>query len=177
MVGAFGCWVSPERQSRVSPSQIIEYRQRLDAFRLAARHGGYSPGSDTAALLVGDRRIELEWDAPHPNIRRPWFRCPQCDRRCRYVFPPEFGCISCLKLDNACRYSPTPTIYKVLRLRRQLGLEETPFAPIPKRKRHWTRYNRVREKILAAEDEMIGGLRRVNRDLLRRARLRGMILK
>jgi hypothetical protein len=63
------------------------------------------------------------------------------------------------------------------RLRRQLGLEETPFTPIPKRKRHWTRYNRIREQILAAENEMIVGLRRTNRDLLRRARLRGMIPK
>ena len=80
-----------------------------------------------------------------------------------------------LKFNLGCE--TTPAIYKVLRLRRLLGLAATPFAPIPKRKRHWTRYNRIREKILAAEDEMIVGLRRINRDLLRRARLRGMIPK
>jgi len=157
-------------------SRIVENRDRLDVVRLVSRDGGYLAGPDIGALLVGDRCIELEWDAPHPNIRRPWFRRLRCGRRCRYVFPPEFGCISCLKLDNACRYSPTPGIYRVLRLRRQ-GLEETPFAPIPKRKRHWTRYNRIREKIPTAEDELLGGLRRINRDLERRARLRGMIPK
>jgi hypothetical protein len=127
-----------------------------------------------SAIGAQDRFAAPGPDAPHPNIRRPWFRCPRCDRRCRYVFPPEFGCISCLKFDNACRHSPAPALYKVLRLRRLLGLEETSFAPIPKRKQRWVRYNRIREKVLAAE---IVGLRRVNRDLLRRARLRGMVLK
>jgi hypothetical protein len=64
-----------------------------------------------------------------------------------------------------------------MRLRRMIGIDPHPFAPIPKRKRHHTRYQRIVARILLEERALLGDLRTVTRDLERRARLRGMISK
>ena len=58
-----------------------------------------------------------------------------------------------------------------------IGIDPHPFAPIPKRKRHHTRYQRIVARILLEERALLGDLRTVTRDLERRARLRGMISK
>jgi len=52
-----------------------------------------------------------------------------------------------------------------------IGIDPHPFAPIPKRNRHHTRY------IVAQERALPGHLQTVTHDLERRARLRGMLPK
>jgi hypothetical protein len=58
-----------------------------------------------------------------------------------------------------------------------IGIDPHPFAPIPKRKRHHTRYHRIVARILLEERALLGHLQTVTHDLERRARLRGMLPK
>jgi hypothetical protein len=138
-------------------SRIVEHSPHLDVFAIAAKHGGCLTGSDKAAILVatetGERTIQIEWEEIVHGRRRPWFRCPQCLRRCRYVFPPECGCVQCLKLDNLVRHTKMPAMHKVYKLRQMLGNDDVAFTPIPRRKAHHKAYNRLRARILLAEDK------------------------
>jgi len=61
-----------------------------------------------------------------------------------------------------------------MRWRRMIGIDPHPFAAIPKRPRHHTRFHRIVAQIRAEESKLVG---QVTRDLERRARLRGMLPK
>jgi hypothetical protein len=64
-----------------------------------------------------------------------------------------------------------------MRWRRMIGIDPHPFAAIPKRPRHHTRFHRIIAQIRAEESKLVGHLSGVTRDLERRARLRGMLPK
>jgi hypothetical protein len=70
-----------------------------------------------------------------------------------------------------------PGVHRIRRWRRQLGIDPHPFAPIPERPRHHTRFHRIAARIRAEEGKLVGYLSGVNHDLERRMRLRGMIPK
>jgi hypothetical protein len=48
-----------------------------------------------------------------------------------------------------------------MRLRRMIGIDPHPFAPIPKRKHHYTRYHRIVARILLEEQALLGHLQTV----------------
>src|SRR5262249_33726435 len=45
-------------------------------------------------IEIDGTRIGIVWDEPMPGVRRPWFECGMCGRRCRYL---------CLRNKIACR--------------------------------------------------------------------------
>jgi hypothetical protein len=68
-----------------------------------------------------------------------------------------------------------PSLHRIRRLRRKIGADERPFAPLPMRPRHHVRVRRIVAEIRALERGLVDQLTGVNRDLERRARLRGML--
>lgn len=109
-------------------------------------------------------------------LGRHWFQCVGCGRRVRHIYLDEVRCRVCLRLDYCSRHlhRSTPSVHRIMRWRRQLGIDPHPFAPIAKRKRHHLRYHRIVARILIEEEVLRGYLRKVSRDLDRRARLRGL---
>ena len=104
----------------------------------------------------------------------PWFECPKCARRCRHIFLDELACRKCLRLDYASRHlhRQTPSVHQVARLRRKIGADPRPFAPLPERPRRHTRYNRIADEIRAQERGLLAHLGSVNQTLQRRIRVR-----
>jgi hypothetical protein len=119
--------------------------------------------------------VPVVWD----EHARPWFLCPACGRRCKHVYLDELACRICCRLDYACRHlhRQIPGLHRIRRLRRMIGADQRPFAPLPRRPRHHVRFHRVAAEIRALERALVGHLGGINRDLERRARLRGMIPK
>jgi hypothetical protein len=102
----------------------------------------------------------------------PWFECLRCARRCRHIFLPEIACRKCLRLDYASRHlhRQTSSVHQVARLRKKLGADPRPFAPLPERPRSYTRFHRIAAEIRALEFGLVGQLGEINRVLERRAR-------
>jgi hypothetical protein len=100
---------------------------------------------------LGGNPIPIVWDEPMPGVGRPWLECPRCGKRRRHIFLDEFACRKCLRLDYASRHlhRQTPGVHQVARLRRKIGADPRPFAPLPEH-RH-TRYNRIADEIRALE--------------------------
>ena len=121
------------------------------------------------------------WDEPMEGVGRPWFECPQCSRRCKHVYFGDevLACRTCLSLDYASRHlhRSVPGVHRVMRWRRMIGVDPHPFAAIPKRPRHHTRFHRIAARIRAEESKLVGHLSGIAHDLERRARLRGMLPK
>jgi hypothetical protein len=188
MVGCFGL-LDGWHPSHFPASHLVENRARLDAFRLnrigafvegavtELRRGdrGYRLARHTPNILVNGNPVTVLWD----EQARPWFECPACHRRCKHIYFDGLACRICCRLDYASRHlhRSVPGVHRVMRWRRQIGIDPHPFAPIPKRKHHHKHYYRTVAKILAKERALLGHLRTVTRDLERRARLRGMIPK
>jgi hypothetical protein len=105
--------------------------------------------------------------------------CPACDRRRQHLYLEELVCRRCAGLDYSSRHlhRPVPGLHRIRRLRRQIGVDQRPFAPLPKRPRHHVRFHQIAEEIRALERGLVGHLSVINQDLERRARLRGMIPK
>jgi hypothetical protein len=176
--------------TRVSGSRIVENRLRLDSFRLnrmgvfaegtvvrlaGGDHGGCQLARHTPNILVNGNPVLVTWD----EQGRPWFACGRCGRRVKHTYLDELVCRRCAGLDYASRHihRSVPGVHRVMRWRRMIGIDPHPFAPIPKRKRHHTRYHRIVAQIRAEESKLVGHLSGVTRDLERRARLRGMLPK
>jgi hypothetical protein len=60
----------------------------------------------------------------------------------------------------------------VARLRRKLGADPRPFAPLPERPRQHTRFNRIANEIRALEHGLVAHLGSINQTLQRRIRVR-----
>jgi hypothetical protein len=125
-------------------------------------------------------RVAVVWDEPMPGVGRPFWECPQCSARCRFVFirAGTIACRQCLGLDYACRHlrRQTPGVGRVERLRRRLGdCEVRPFAPLPariRRGRSRAYHDKLVARILDEETALLGHLQTVTRDLSRRIRVR-----
>ena len=188
MSGAFGLLGDPH-PSHFPLDRLVENRARLDAHKLN-RIGAFAEGTITR-LAWGEKTYHLARHAPNILINgspvlvtwdeqgRPWFECSRCSRRVRHIYLDEFVCRRCAGLDYASRHihRSVPGVHRVMRWRRMIGIDPHPFAPIPKRKRHHTRYHRIVARILLEERALLGHLQTLTHDLERRARLRGMLPK
>jgi hypothetical protein len=188
MPGAFGLY-DDQHHPRVPADRLVENRLRLDAFklnrlgafvegavtRLAWGENTYQLARHTPNILVNGNPVLVTWD----EQGRPWFACGRCGRRVKHIYLDELVCRRCAGLDYASRHihRSVPGVHRVMRWRRMIGIDPHPFAPIPKRKRHHTRYHRIVARILLEERALLGHLQTVTHDLERRARLRGMLPK
>ena len=132
----------------------------------------------TPDIWIGGTRVGVVWDEPMPNVRRPWFKCPGCNRRCRHVYLRDMiACRQCHALQHGVRHlrRQTPGVGRVERLRRKLGgCDVRPFAPLPPRRRGRARayHQKLVAMIHAEEAKLIGHLGSVVHDLKRRIRVR-----
>jgi hypothetical protein len=131
-------------------------------------------------VTVDGTRVALAWDAPMEGVERPWFACPLCSARCRFVYlrGGTIGCRRCLRLDYASRHlrRQTPGVGRVERLRRKLGGCETkPFAPLPariRRGRSKAFHDALIARIHNEEEKLLEHLGGVVHDLKRRIEVR-----
>ncbi len=94
----------------------------------------------TPNVLIGETPVLVTWDEPIPGVDRPWWSCPVCSARCRFLYlrGGAIGCWRCLGLRFPSRhvYKQTPGIHRITRWRRQIKAEERPFGSIPRRPRN-----------------------------------------
>jgi len=106
----------------------------------------------------------------------PWFECPSCGRRCWHIFLDELACRKCLRLDYAVRhlYRQTPAVHRVARLRKKLGADPCPFAPLPAGPpcRGSACHEKLVAMIHAEEQALVEDLGTIVHDLRRRIRVR-----
>src|SRR5262245_23983046 len=190
---AFGLF-EDHHHPHVPHDLIVEANPRLDVWMLL-QCGGLAEGA-TTRLQLGEKgcqlarqtpdiwidgaRVPVVWDEPMAGAGRPWFECPACGRRCRYVYLRDvIACRTCHRLDYASRHlhRSVPGVHRVMRWRRMIGVDPHPFAAIPKRPRHHTRFHRIAARIRAEESKLVGHLSGIAHDLERRAWLRGMLPK
>jgi hypothetical protein len=186
MPGAFGLLDDPH-PSHFPLNRLIENRARLDVFELN-RYGAFLEGAVTTLrwgekpyqlaarsvdILVNGNRVLVDWDVHG----RPWFLCPACDRRRQHLYLEELVCRRCAGLDYSSRHlhRTVPGLHRIRRLRREIGVDQRPFAPLPRLPRRHVRFHRIADEITALERGLVGHLSAINQDLERRARLRGMI--
>jgi hypothetical protein len=172
----------PDRGSPFPESRIVENRARLEIWHLQ-RAGALTAGAETAisvrgipvgylrALRPGSISIELAGlkreillleDEPMPDVRRAWLECLACRKRCRHLYLPELQCRACLGLEHRCRHRMLwGNTARVSWLRRLLGADERPFAPLPVPKRRSPRYWRLADRIAREEEKLLASVRRL----------------
>jgi hypothetical protein len=132
----------------------------------------------TPDVWMDGTRIAIVWDEPMPGVGRPWFECPACLRKCRYLYlRNNIACARCHRLQNASRHlrRQTPGVGRVERLRRKLGGRDIrPFASLPACRRGRSReyHERLVAQIHAEEAKLLSHLSSVVRDLARRIQVR-----
>jgi hypothetical protein len=191
MVACFGLH-NGYQLSRVPADLLVEANPRADIWKLlqcgalleeamTRLHWGEKGcliAFRTPNIWIGGTRVGVVWDEPMPNVGRPWFKCPACNRRCRHVYLRDtIACRRCHGLQHASRHlrRQTPGVGRVERLRRKLGgCDERPFAPLPPRMQGRSRayHESLVAKIHAEEAKLIGHLGRVVHDLKRRISVR-----
>ena len=150
MIAAFG---SGDAQPRKwSNRQFLENHPVL-------RVGGMR-GSEVTVTVNGHTQViqlDREWTFGRKQRLRPWFRCPDCNRRCRTLHEKDgsFICRPCSGYDYRSRHR-NRSCPSLNRVRRGAGLPYRAFA---------------RERIIA-EVEIARLLRATVSDLERRARRR-----
>jgi hypothetical protein len=192
MVGAFGL-LDGYHSSAFPGDRIVERWPRVDIFWLN-RIGGLVAGTTTELewstggchCHAGTGNVEVDgvpipitWDMPMEGVDRPWWSCPQCSARCRFVYlSKQIACRRCHRLDWACRHLRRQTrgVGRVERLRRRLGdCPLQPFAPLParvRRGRSRAYHDALVARILDEESALLGHLQTVTRDLERRIEVR-----
>src|SRR5262249_52430991 len=112
------------------------------ATNLAAfREGPNQLARHTPNILVNGNSMLVTWD----EQARPWFECPACGRRCKHLYLHALACRSCCGLDYASRHlhRQVPGVHRIMRWRRMIGVDPHPFAAIPERPKHHTRFHRI----------------------------------
>jgi len=185
MVGAFGLF--EDHHTRIPADRLIENRARVDVTMLN-RSGALVDGAETE-LRSGDGGCRLATRTPNLLVdgnpvlvvwtdwALPWFECPVCGRRCRHVYLLyPIACRQCHRLSYAVRhlYRQTPAVHRVARLRRKLGAEPRPFAPLPASPpgRHRAYYERLVAMIQDEEQSLVEHLQTVTHYLERRIAVR-----
>jgi hypothetical protein len=188
MPGAFGL-LDDQHHPRFPADRLVENRLRLDAFKLN-RIGAFAEGAVTRLkwgdhggcllarrapnILINGNPVLVVWD----EQGRPWFEC-RCGRRVKHIYLDAIACRTCCVFEHASRHlhRSVPGVHRVMRWRRMIGIDPHPFAAIPKRPRHHTRFHRIVARIRVEESKLVGHLSGIAHDLERRARLRGMLPK
>lgn len=146
--------------------------------RVTVRHARYvEDRMDIWSEIHLGYSIEIVWTGCNYGGGRPWFVCPECDRRCAILYSPieNFVCRTCAGL-----YYETPQMnagdraaMRAKKLKKQLGWTAGgilgAYGPKPVGM-HWKTFERLRLAYKAAEQEvlwdieMAAGIRRVDID-------------
>jgi hypothetical protein len=139
--GSIGLYVETD-------SIVLDYRYRLAG-------GDWEPVQE---------EIVLDFTACHYGGRRPWFRCPRCQRRVAvlYSYGSRFQCRHCHGLPYGCQQEANLDRLrrKCWKIRDRLGASRNLFEPIyswekPKGM-HWATFERLRqEEGLANEKSLV----------------------
>ena len=115
---------------------------------------GYQLARRTPNILVNGNSVLVTWDGQG----RPYFECGRCSRRVKHIY--VVVCRRCAGLDYASRHlhRSVPGVHRVTRWRRQIGIDPHPFAAIPERPKHHTRFHRIAARIRVQESELVGHL-------------------
>jgi len=179
MTGAFGL-VEGWHPREFLPGLLAEENPRADVWE---REKGSRPAARWMDLVRLGASVELAYDTPitgHRHgkpVRRAWFLCPKCGRRCRHIYLDHMACRICARLDYSSRHRnrSVPGYNRLLCLRRKIGASPQPFTPVAPRPRTHLRYNRIAAEIGELEARLITHLRTdINDVLARRIKLRGI---
>ena len=157
------------------PHRVVESRPCVDVFALA-REGLLAPGA-SAALQIGLRGYPLAahegWISiggqrvavvSHTHLPLRMFLCG-CGRGayCLYEVGGVWRCRSCPPpLDYACRHQGRRSfagLALIRQLRRRLGVEAKPFAPLPYFPAYYRRKRRIAAEIMRLEARLLCDLR------------------
>jgi hypothetical protein len=90
-----------------------------------------------AVIDWGGRRftVSLTETTPQYGGQRFWFRCPQCGRRARIMYSPDFNCRRCSGLlhPSTRQTMGDRAINRAVRLRRDLGGSGSLLEPFPRK--------------------------------------------
>lgn len=119
--------------------------------------------------MTGDEKfmdyiVYLTWTNCNYGGRRPWFLCPKCNRRVAILYSKNyfFLCRYCHDLTYAScqesgdRYKELRRkIFKILNILREDETSYMALVPPKPKGLHWKTYNRLENKLLRLEHEMI----------------------
>lgn len=175
--------------------ELVEFNMRLNVNALH-QAGALVPGAETAwqwegvkayvraahgqIFLSGDRQQTLRFGyLTFLNDRyvRPRFLCPACGRGCYHLHDKggTFACRNCCRYDYRSRHRQrySPAFRRIVMLRKKLGADPDPLAPLPPRPR-WRMsriyYDRIVSELARAEAAVYGDLGRLIADLDQRAK-------
>lgn len=57
---------------------------------------------ETPHVWINETRVVVVWDSPMEGVGRPWFECPACHQRSRYL-RGIIACRQCCRLDYVSR--------------------------------------------------------------------------
>src|SRR5690606_16421113 len=95
---------------------------------------GWAPQGETETRPVSVI-VRIAWTSCHFGGRRPWFRCPECDRRVTYLIPGagRVACRLCFRLTYGSQTEGRGDrgFRKARRIRRRLGGDGNLARPFP----------------------------------------------
>ena len=118
------------------------------------------------ALRLAGEVVRLDWTRCNYGGKRPWFLCPECNRRAAvlYLELRQLRCRKCLDLaypsQNESNWSRM--LAKSQRIRKELGGSGDAFDPFPSKPfgMRWRKYRRLKREATVAEDRSRFILRR-----------------
>jgi hypothetical protein len=152
-----------------TPRKMADGLARADIFSL---HRAGLTGVEADRIVLGTGAGEvvvlLDWESVHFGGARPWFLCPGCSSRRRFLrlYDGRIGCTACLGLIYASpyrRWTGSLPLRRAARLRRRLGIDVTPFSAIPSRPRRWStrpsrKWESIAREIERCEAEVLGAI-------------------
>jgi hypothetical protein len=156
-----------------SPKMMASGLSGADIFRL--RRQGLL-GCEVPSITLGVTRVELDWEPANYGNSRPWFLCPECGARRRFLHlrNDRLACRICLDLAYPSRHACWKSAHQLRRavlLRLRIGASTQPFGDLPPRPRHSMaaqRYDRIVGEILLCQAELLGSTAPAHAALLRR---------
>jgi hypothetical protein len=149
---------------------------RVDIFKLN-REGLL--GVEAPSIMLGKVQVSLDWEAVNFGSARPWFLCPTCTTRRRFLwlYDGRIGCTACLGLAYASpcrRWAGSLPLRRAARLRRRLGVDERPFSALPpkprgRRGRPAGSWGDIVQEIRLCEREALGAIGPAHAVLMRQA--------
>ncbi len=138
-----------------------------DVREIAARDAsGGRPRAVTIRDWQSETPVRLTYTTPYFGGYWPWFLCPTCSRRCKLLYrrKGELACRIChdLVYRSQLEGRKERLLRRAQAIRIRLGGSTNLLAPFPDRPKGMRRniYARWRERGLAAEEALLGTMRR-----------------
>lgn len=149
---------------------LVEHVSRVDVWALhrsGERPGGCQAGGPSLGEISGN--FGISWDRPMDRCWRPWWTCPSCQGRARYLYAPNWLCRRCAKLEYLSQHGKLGQA-RIVWFHKRLDASPHPLDPLPSRPAHHRRFHRLAAQIEAAESRLIASFASISHDLERRAK-------